>query len=504
MELFKRYGFWLGVLLIFAGLIVYWILVVWGAASLIPLGIGVVLAIVGAIVNWHEIRSSMGRRTTKYGMSSITGIVVVILLLGLVNVLLNEFHWRKDTTAGGQYSLADQTIKVLKNLNQDVNLKIFDVESNRNQVSGRMDELANYSKHFHWKFIDPDKNPEVARQYKIKQLGTIVVESGAKSERVDNYSIQDITNAIIKVTRKGTKNVYFTTGHGEHALDNSEAQGYQMVADAIKAQNYEAKPLFLGSQDSIPGDASVLVIAGAQNEFLDKELAIISDFLQSGGNVFFLLDPPPAQGFNSFLSRYHVDIGNNLVVDASGLGQLFGTGPAVPLINQYEDHPITQDFGLMTFYPLVRSVDLNVPSDSTRKYDGKVIARTNNRSWGETNLGDQKASRDANDLPGPVPIAVAMQITGRNPAAPSRLVVFGDSDFATNRYFGAQGNGDLFMNAVNWLLQDEDLISVRPKQPEDRRIQMTASQVKTILILVVILMPIVILLAGGVVYWRRR
>lgn len=503
MEVMKRYSFWIGIALVFIGLVVYWVLGVWDVASLIPLGVGALLAIIGIIINWREIQASLGRRTTKYGMSSVTGIVIVVVILIIVNVFLKEFHWRTDTTAGGQYSLADQTVKVLKNLDNEVDVKIFDVESKSDRITDRMDEYDNYSNKFKWQFIDPDKHPEVAKRYNIKKLGTVVVESGTKTERIDNYNEQDLTNAIIKVTRTETKTVYFTSGHGEHTLDSSDEQGFKMVADAIKDQNYVAKKLVLATQDSVPADASVIVVAGAKNAFFPKELKLLGGFIREGGDVLFLLDPPPSQGFKDFLGRYHIQVDDDIVIDASGIGQLFGTGPAVPLINNYEDHAITNDFGLMTFYPLARSIELTVPSDSTSQYNGKAIARTNNRSWGETDLNAKQASRDANDISGPLSLAVAMEISGGR-GANSRLVVFGDSDFATNRYFGAQGNGDLFMNSVNWLLQDEDLISVRPKQPEDRRIQMTQSQVKTVLILFVILLPVAILLAGGVVYWRRR
>ncbi len=504
MELLKRYSFWIGIALVFIGLIVYWVLGVWGIASYLLLGIGALLVIVGIIINWNNIQASLGRRTTRYGMSSITGIVVVVIILIIVNVLLKQFHWRTDTTAGGQYSLADQTVKVLKNLKNEVDVKVFDVESKRQRVADQLDEYGNYSKKFQWEFIDPDKRPEVAKRYNIKKLGTVVVESGAKTEQIDDYTEQDLTNAIIKVTRKETKTIYFTSGHGEHALDNSDAQGFKLVANAIKDQNYVPKELVLASQDSIPSDASVIVIAGAKNAFFPKELKLLAGYIRRGGNVFFLLDPPPSQGFKDFLGHYHIKVADDIVVDASGIGQLFGTGPAVPLVNNYENHAITKDFGLMTFYPLARSISLDVPSDSTSQYNGTELAKTNNRSWGETDLQAKQASRDKNDIPGPVSLAIAMQVSAKNVGTKSRLVVFGDSDFATNRYFGAQGNGDLFMNSINWLLQDEDLISVRPKQPEDRHIQMTQSQVKTVLILFVILLPVFILVLGGIVYWRRR
>jgi len=507
MELLKRYGFWAGIILVFAGLIAHWIIGVWSTVPLILLILGGVLAVVGLITDWAHVRTFFGKQTTRYGMSSLAGTLIVLIILVFANLILHKFDWRVDTTAGGQYSLADQTVKVLKNLKKVVKVTVFDVEQHRDVMSDHMKEYQHYSSKFEWNYVDPDKQPQVAKQNNIKKLGTIVVESGGKTERVEDYSEQNLTNAMIKVTRNETKTVYFTTGHGEHGLDDESSSGYKKVADAIKEQNYVPKDLLLASADSIPGDASVVVVAGAQNSFFDKELNMLAQYIGKGGNVYFLLDPTPAQGFENFLKKYYFKVGDNIIVDASGLGRLFGTGPAVPLVNSYSDSPITKDFSLMTFYPLSRSVDIDIPPNA-HNYTGKVIAHTGAHSWGETNLrqlnATGKVEQDPEDLSGPVPIAASMEVPKPGGSGKARLLVFGDSDFATNRYFDSQGNGNLFMNGVNWLLQDEDLISVRPKGPEDRRLQMTQSQVKLILILVIISLPIAILLIGGVVYWVRR
>jgi len=507
MELLRQYGFWVGIALVLIGLVIRWILGIWGVPVLIPLILGGVLTLAGIGVNWSYIVELFGRRTTKYGMSSLAGIVIVLIIVVFANLILNKFNWRKDTTAAGQYSLAGQTVKVLKNLDKEVTAIAFDVEGNRRYLEDRLGEYERYSGKFNWRYVDPDKSPEVAKQYNIRNLGTIVVESGVKTERIDEYTEQNLTNAIIKVTRDETKNVYFTTGHGEHAVNDDGQNGLKTASAAITQQNYVAKDLFLAGQDSVPSDASVVVVAGPQTEFFEQELNMLAEYIGSGGSVLFLVDPQTTTGLPTFLREYYFNVGENIVVDASGIGQLFGAGPTVPLVNSYGDHDITSDFGLMTFYPLSRSVQVDVPDDATG-YTGTELALTSRNSWGETDLERisraSEANPDPEDLSGPVPLAASMEVPEPAGGSNARLVVFGDSDFATNRYFNAQGNGDLFMNAVNWLLQDEDLISVRPNQPEDRRVQMTQSQVRTVLILVVILLPVLILIAGGAVYWVRR
>ncbi|MCF7804839.1 MAG: Gldg family protein [Candidatus Marinimicrobia bacterium] len=507
MDLLKRFGIWVGIALILVGFVLSWILGTWGAPVLIPLILGAVLAVTGVVFNWSYIREISGRQTTKYGVSSIIGIVIVLVIVVIANLILNEFNWRVDTTAAKQFSLADQTVKVLQNLEQDVEAIAFDVESNRSRLEDRLKEYEEQSSKFSWRFVDPDKKPEIAKQYNIRNLGTIVVEAGTKTERIDSYSEQNLTNALIKVTRTETKKVYFTTGHGEHAIGDDGESGLQSASAAIEEQNYVAEKLFLANLDSIPGDASVVVIPGPQTEFFDKEFNMLAQYIDKGGNVFFMLDPQGSPRMKDFLAKYYFEPGDNIVVDASGIGQLFGAGPTVPLVNNYGDHTITEGFGLMSFYPLARSMGVNVPSNASG-YSGNVLAQTSRNSWGETDLdrisSASQAEQDPEDMAGPVPLASAMEVPNSSGSVKGRLVAFGDSDFATNRYFNAQGNGDLFMNSVNWLLQDEDLISVRPNAPEDRRIQMSQSQVRTVLILVVILLPVLILVVGGVMYWTRR
>ena len=507
MDIFRRYGFWAGIALVFIGLIVYWVAGIWNALSLVPLILGAVLAVTGVIINRNNIRELLGRRTTQYGLSSLAGILMVIVILVLANIILNNFNWRKDTTAGGQYSLADQTVKVLQNLEEDVNVTVFNTENRRRGTEDRLGEYEHYSGRFNWEFVDPDKNPEIAKQYNIRSMGTIVVESGNKSEKIDEFTEQNLTNAIIKVTRDTTKKVYFITGHDEHQIDDSGETGLQNAADAIEEQNYVAEKLFLAGQDSIPDDASVVIMAGPRTEVLDTELDVLARYIGKGGSAYFMVDPEPGQGLQDFLSKYYFEVGDNIVVDMSGMGRIFGTGPSVPLVQNYGDHVITEGFNVMTYFPLTRSVSTDVPEDQ-RGYTAGILARTSRSSWGETNLervrSNQQADRDEEDVQGPVPIAAAMEVPSPGGGGTGRIVVFGDSDFATNRHFNNQGNGDLFMNSVNWLLQDEDLISVRPNQPENRRVQMSQSQVKGVLILVVILLPLLLLVSGGVVYWVRQ
>ena len=464
-----------------------------------------------------SLKGRLRKRSTKFGANALTLILIVLGLLILINFLGTRHHRRFDTTAGNRFSLSDHTGKVLLGVDQDVVITAFI----QGEDTGLRDLLSEYTygnRRVSFRFIDPDQEPNMARAYEITRYGTIVVESGDKVEKIDQGREEDLTNAILSVTREGKNIVCVLSGHGERDIDSDDPQGYSAVREALEDENYEVRRLILATEGEVPDDCSVLLMAGPEKLPLEGELEAVERYLSDGGKLLVLLEPHPAAGLSEFLSPYGLQIGQDLVLDASGVGRLFGMGPAVPLVSQYEAHAITDEFDLMTFFPTTRSVTpISSPPPDLRI---QPLARTSPNSWGETQLGVETAQLDPEvDLAGPVTIAAAVaagreaarEINGETAPADTagdrpetRLVVFGDSDFATNAYFSTSGNGDLFLNAVNWLAQEEDLISIRPKDLEDRRVTLTPRQSRMIFFTSVVLMPLAALILGAAIWFRRR
>jgi ABC-type uncharacterized transport system involved in gliding motility auxiliary subunit len=242
-----------------------------------------------------------------------------------------------------------------------------------------------------------------------------------------------------------------------------------------------------------------LVILSPKASFFPAELDSISAYLARGGKLLLLLDPDHQQDIVNFAAQYGVKIGNDLVVDASGVGQLFGAGPGMPLVTTYDQNiPITKDFNIMTIYPLTSSV---MPMEDTKGYDIKEILKTSNNSWGEANYPGEVSFDEDKDLEGPVTIAVLVEKkTGDKKTS---LAIFGDSDFASNGYFQNEGNANIFLNTINYLAEEEDLISIRPKDFDDRRVTLTQAEVSTLFYLVVIAIPLLVVIAGVIFYIRR-
>ena len=250
----------------------------------------------------------------------------------------------------------------------------------------------------------------------------------------------------------------------------------------------------LAQKGSVPDDATVVVIAGPKSDFFPPEIEALKQYLAKNGKVLLLLDPPsrvdspPLTSLIALAHDWGIDVGNDVVVDVSGMGQLFGASEAVPVAITYRPHPITERFRVMTAYPLSRSA--TPVEGGVNGHTAQPIVTTSDRSWAETDvqglLTQKKIALDpGKDKPGPITLASAVSAAAADAAKPAdkpdapkpetRLVVFGDSDFASNSALGIEGNRDIFMNAVGWLSQQENLISVAPKEPDDRRLTLTAT-----------------------------
>ena len=500
---------------------------------------GIVLIGLYGLAQWRDLLTFFGRRQARYGALASSSIVLAVGILVAVNFVLARQNKRWDFTAAQQYSLAPQTVQILESLEAPLRVLVFARDIDFPRYQDRLGEYDYTSSQVSLEFIDVDRDPVAARQYEVEVYGTIVLEYGDRIERVLSDEEQELTNALIKVIEGEEQRVYFVEGHGEGLPDGEDRDGYNGLSEALRRDNLVVDSVVLAQTGEVPEDASVLVVAGPSTDFLPGEVDVLRNYLESAGKLLVLLDPPDdpettdQSNLISLLSEWGIEVGDDVVVDASGVGRLLGTNdPTVPVAASYPPHPITDNFALLTAFPLARSV-----SPVTGGANGRTalpFIRTSDQSWAETSMaeleGGEVAMDDA-DSPGPVTIGVAVSVAvevedvddaeGEQPsdseeeddedgdqgedAAPpqARLAVIGDSDFASNSALGIQGNRDLALNTINWLAQQENLISIRPRQPEDRRITLTAAQQFNVLV-VTWLIPIAAIAAGVGTWWRRR
>lgn len=478
-------------------------------ASKVILIAGGVLLLAGIILGFGGILQFFSRRSSKLGTNTVVLAVAVLAILAVLNYLGNTHHKRFDLTTEKLYTLSDQTKTTVGGLRQDVTVVRFANQADP-QLNDLMAEYKNLSAHIKFQNIDPREKPEVAKQYGVTRMGDAVVAAGEHRQNLEpagenGYAEEDITSAIIKVTRDKIKMVCFVTGHGEKSLSDDSAKGYTLADQGLKKEAYNTNSLNLVTSNGVPSDCDVVVIAGPTQAFFPQEEMMLGKYLDGGGKVLIEIDPETDPKLDEILQSWNIALGSNVVVDASGAGRLLGLGPAVPLVIEYGDSPITKTLqGGMTFFALARTVSLA----DKGKIDpqGVELLKTSPRSFTIPNLKQKEVTFDPKtDTPGPLSLGVAASRkssdTGGNKG---RLVVIGDSDFAENQWVGQQHNGDLFYNTIDWLAQDESLISIRPKTATNRRVTLTAGQATVLRWLDLFFLPGIVILAGITIWWKRR
>jgi len=487
---------------------------------------GLVCMVVYMLGQWREIAKFFVRRQARYGTLAASSTLIVLGILVAVNYIGKQQSKRWDLTAAKQFSLSDQSRNVLAKLDAPLHVTVFTQQQDFQPYQDRLKEYEYGSKQVTTEFIDPDIKQSIARQNQVTQYGTIVFSYKGRTERATANTEQDITNGIIKVVSGQQRKVYFTQGHGEKDPTSSERDGYNGIADALKRENYTVDKVVLAQQGAVPDDAAIVDVAGPRNDFFPPEIDALRKYLAKGGKLLMELDPPdkadspPLTNLIALAHDWGVDVGTNLVIDVSGMGQLFGASEGMPVAANYPSHPITDRFTVMTVYPLARSV--TPVQGGVNGHTAQPIVQTSDRSWAETNLkgifAQQPAKLDEaeGDKRGPITIAAAASApvtpadgskppeTPDAPKPETRVVVFGDSDFSANAYLGFSGNRDLFMNTMGWLSQQENLISIRPKQADDRRLTLTAAQQNNILWLSLLIIPGFVFGTGVYSWWRRR
>lgn len=448
-----------------------------------------------------------GRQRILQGANLALYTLIGIAIIVLVNWFVNNHDKSWDLTPNQEYSLSPQSIKLLKSLKQDVTIYAFDRKGAFSQRRDLLGEYESASSHVAVHYVDPDRQPELAKQYGIQSYGTIEVVSGARHFQAQNTNEEGVTNALIRVLM-GEKTIYFMDGHGERSINDTGRDGFQNLKNELSDESYAVKTLTLLQKNEIPPNCEVLVIAGPKHDYLPPEIETISNYIKGGGRVLFMLDPGvKLPNLNKLLAGWGVTLRDDLVVDLNPVARLFGTTPVMPLIIKYGSNPIVEPLQrTATLFPLSRSIEISKGAQGTPP---EMLCQTSDDSFGVEGFNpsmQQISSRPRpGDAKGPLTVAVSDTVSAPDgKKGEGRLVVTGTSLLGANAYLGFQGNKDLVMNMVNWLSAEESLISIRPKTQEQQTLNMNQRQMGQLLYLGVFGLPLIIILAGAGVWWRRR
>jgi ABC-type uncharacterized transport system involved in gliding motility auxiliary subunit len=492
------------------------------------------LVLVHLVLRFEDVVRGLGRRQLKYGGNTFLLVAAVLGILVFANYFVSRHTKRFDLTKDQRFSLSDQTKKVVGGLKEEIKLVYFQRSRDMARGQDRLKEYQALSPRLKAEYIDPVQSPAKAQAYDVRGPWPIlVVERGEKRERVTNDGEQDITNALIKITRDSKKTVCLLEGEGERSGEDSGERGFSGVKSSLTKALYEVKSVFLMREKTVPKDCTVLIVGGPEKDLLPETTAAIKDFVKGGGKALVMVEAELKEHYPNvvaLLKGWNIEAGNDVVVDVSGMGQLFGFSELAPLAIEYPYHAITKDFRLPTLYGGARSVEAG--KGSVEGVSASDLVKTSAQSWAESDLTLKGSIKydEGKDRKGPVALAAVATVKGPAPApspspspsgspspaaspAPAeeepkapegRVVAVGDADYASNSLLGFQGNQDFFLNTVAWLAEDADLISIRPKEPENQALFLDRQKQQNVAWAALVLIPGFFVVAGVASWWRRR
>jgi ABC-type uncharacterized transport system involved in gliding motility auxiliary subunit len=446
-------------------------------------------------------------RVTRRKYHVVFTIITLVLALGTVvalNLVFIRYNQTYDATANRNYSLSPETVRVVHQLQEDVTLTYFDRGSRLAQARELLGEYAALSRRIHVRYVDAEKHAHSAPAG-VTRYGVTAVQVGSNKEQATRLSEAAITGAIYRGIKNLTRTACFLSGNGEHSLDDTASLGYSRFKDLLADDDYRAVPISLLSAPTVPGDCTALVISGPTRDYSQPDVEAIGDYVLQGGNALFLLDPPlktrkaqiaENRALTQLLAHWGVNLGRDLILDLSPMGQMAGLGPQIALVTSYGSQPIVSDMtGTATGFPLSRSM-VGQNTSSTRVENLLVTSAT---SVATQNLSSEQVdAADSSNQKGPMTIGLAGIHTG---ISKGRFVVVGTSLWLANAFIEFNGNGDLALNVMNWLAPDA--ISIPPKPPDQQRITMTRAQFAWVRIIAQFLLPLAAVL-GAVAVWRRE
>jgi ABC-type uncharacterized transport system involved in gliding motility auxiliary subunit len=450
-------------------------------------------------------------RQTKYAAYATIYILVVVMILVIANVLINRHNKAFDTTANKRYSLSPQTAKIVKGLKQDATITYFDQPKGFSQAKDLFQQYQNLSSKVHVEYVDADKDLQLARAAGVTNYGTALVQVGDKKEQAKSFNEEGITGAIIRDLKSNTRTVCFLTGSGEHRIDDSDRDGYSSLKERLGKDEYAAQSLDLLHKTEIPSECTVLVLAGPTKDYQQPQVDAIKKYVEDGGRALFLLDPPFKFGkgdiadndaLAGLLQSWGVTAKKDLVIDP--VGQLAGLGAQVAVVMSegYANHPIVNEIkSEATGFPLARSLEIK----NTDKSNVEKLFDSSPASFSTSNLKSPNIDpRDTKNEKGAMLLGAAGTYNTGKENTQGRFVVVGNSNWASNSFIGFKGNSDLALDTVNWLASDEDLISIHPKDQDERTITLTASQFNLLRTTTQFLLPFAVVVVGVSVWWKRR
>ena len=453
--------------------------------------------------------------------SNMTVSILLVLALAVFITLLSERHYfRWDLTSTKEHTLTEKTLQVARNIDKPVTIKAF-VRKGFPESAEAEKLLSSYhyaSDRISYELIDPERNPSIARSYGVKSINTFIIEGYDQSQTIKIADEEHITNGLIRLVNKKNIKIYWTSGHGERSFSGTEPESLGKLQERLSKEKNKFIQINL-MKEEMPSDADLLIIAAPKKKLFKEEKISIEEYLKNGGRVLVFLEPFMDGGLGEMLKSYGIQITDDIVVDK--MSRVMGGDYLLPMVANYGHHTITEGFELTSLFSVARSIE-KTEKDITG-ISITPLAFTSPQSWSETDklsIDAGKVQFDEKDRKGPISLAVISEIEHNpevntkpdhtekkekaQPVNKGMVLVFGDADFASNRFIDLVGNSDFIINAINYLIGRGEYITIRKDRRPIEPLSLTRTQGQVLFWIPVIAMPLLVLFLGVIVWLRRR
>lgn len=472
-------------------------------------------------VSYRKLTERLSQRSGVFVVTTVGMSTMLLIVLAGAQYLVATQPWVWDLSAQQVHSLSEQTQKLLGGLTEEIRITGF-YEKTQPEFAKLQEWVGAYqraSSRVQFRALSPTVEIEEARRFDVTEDGSrVFIETrwaDPAQRRVSRLSLdmqalnheEALTNGILKALQGERPRIYMVTGHGEVDMRDSGPFGFQQTVADLVGEGYDVAPLNLIDANQVPDDARAILVAGPRQGFLAPEVTVLQEYLRRGGRAAILLEANQAHGLNGLLGEFGIQANDDLVIDVSPFGSMFGGGPDTAIATDYADHPITQKFtGAATVFPQSRSLSVNPGTNA----QALSLVRTGDRAWGETQLVEGGALEwNEGEVRGPVTLAIAAERVwddapaGARRSDRTRLCVVGDTSFGANQFRGLSANRNLMLNMMGWLTDQEDRIAIRPRSRGSNLILLSPTQKEGIAFFVLYGMPVA-LLSFGLGLWLVR
>ncbi len=477
----------------------------------ISAGLAVLGLAVYAILSPDSVRNFLSGRQARYGSNALVMILAFAGIIFVANYLVFDNPVKPwDLSEDKENTLAPETIGVLQSLPAKMTATGYYSQTPRDSAQKLLDNMKSNSKgNFDYRFVDPVANPLQAKSDGVTGDGKILLEMSGRKEIADYADESEMLRAMNRILNPEARTVYFLTGHGEKDIEGYGQSGMSRARETLENKNYTVKTLNLLAENRVPEDARAVIIAGPMKPLDASEVGVLNKYTQQGGALVVLADPLPFTDFGdqsdplaeSLARVWGIRLRNDFVVDTASTVIQNAIGA-----NYNSSHPVTRAMTLVTIFPLARSLEVATQAEGAT-LTSLVTTSPNAQAWGETDFsplegaGGNVQLDPEIDTPGPLTLAAA----GENLTNNGRVVVFGNSAFAADEGFDAYGNGDLFVNAVDWAAGVDAPVDITIRETTQRTFN-SPGQLQWLAILLgsVCILPGLVIAAGVIAWMARR